>query len=307
MSEKIAILIPCYNEAITIRDVISSFRKELPEAAIYVYDNNSQDKTIEMAKKAGAIVRTEERQGKGHVVRRMFADVEADIYVMIDGDATYHAPSVGKLIQKLKLENLDMVVGCRKASEKESYRSGHRFGNKLFTIFVSLLFGQAFSDILSGYRVFSRRFVKTFPCVSGGFEIETELTIHSLDMLLPVGEVDTPYGVRPDGSESKLSTYTDGLRILRMIFLLAKEIRPFVFFGGLALLCTLLSLGTGIPVILDYFETGLVARFPTAILSTGLMIIAFLCFFSGIILDSLSRGRKEHKKLQYLSYKPLGE
>lgn len=306
MSEKIAVIIPCYNEEVAIKDVVTEFRKELPEAIIYVYDNNSKDRTIEMARQAGAIVRVETSQGKGHVVRRMFADVEADIYVMADGDNTYHAPSVKKLIHKMKEENLDMVVGCRQALEKKSYRSGHRFGNKLFSTFVAFLFGKAFTDILSGYRVFSRRFVKSFPCMSGGFEIETELTVHSLDMNLPVGEVDTPYGARPEGSESKLSTYRDGLRILRMIFLLAKEIRPFAFFTSCAGVFILLSLGMGIPVIIDYFHTGLVQRFPTAILATGLMVIAFLCFFSGIILDSLSRGRKEFKKLKYLLHSAPG-
>ena len=231
MTDKIAVIIPCYNEEVAIPDVIKAFRKELPKAEIYVYDNNSKDKTIEVAKKAGAIVRSEYGQGKGNVVRRMFADIDADIYVMIDGDHTYHAPSVNKLINKLKDENLDMVVGCRKATEQESYRSGHRFGNKLFTTFVAMLFGQSFTDILSGYRVFSRRFVKSFPCMSGGFEIETELTVHSLDMKVPVAEVDTPYASRPEGSESKLSTYKDGIRILWMIFMLAKEIKPFLFFS----------------------------------------------------------------------------
>lgn len=301
MSENIAVLIPCYNEEVTIRSVVEAFKKELPNAIIYVYDNNSTDKTRDKAAEAGAVVRHETIQGKGNVVRRMFADIEADIYVMVDGDHTYHAPSATKLIHKLKSESLDMVVGCRKAVEKSSYRSGHRFGNKLFTTFVAVLFGRTFSDILSGYRVFSRRFVKSFPCMSGGFEIETELTIYSLDMSLPVGEVETPYTSRPDGSESKLSTYKDGLRVLQMIFLLAKEIRPFLFFSCFFFLFFMLALITGIPVILEFFETGLVARFPTAILSTGMMILSFLSLLSGIILDSLSRGRKELKKLTYLS------
>lgn len=302
MTDKIAVIVPCYNEEVTISNVIKDFQRELPAALLYVYDNNSTDRTIQVAREAGAIVRLETAQGKGNVVRRMFADIDADIYIMVDGDNTYHIPSVNKLIAKLKEENLDMVVGRRKATEKESYRAGHILGNKIFTTFVAALFGRSFTDILSGYRVFSRRFVKSFPCMSGGFEIETELTVHSLDMKLPIGEVDTPYAARPEGSESKLSTYKDGLRILRMIFLLAKEIRPFAFFSSFFLFFFLASLITGIPVVVDYFHTGLVARFPSAILATGLMMLAFLSFFSGIILDSLSRGRKEAKKLKYLEY-----
>lgn len=301
-NEKIAVLIPCYNEEITIAGVVKNFRAQLPNAQIYVYDNNSKDKTMENAAKAGAIVRSEYRQGKGYVVRRMFADIEADIYVMIDGDDTYDAKSVNKLIAKLKDERLDMVVGTRKSEEKEAYRSGHRLGNWAFTTCIRMIFGRSFTDILSGYRIFSKRFVKSFPCTSGGFEIETELTVHSLDLELPVGEIETPYYSRPDGSESKLSTYKDGYRILRMIFTMVKEIKPFVFFTSWFGVLSLSSIAFAIPVVMTYLQTGLVPRMPTLVLSTTLMLLAFLCLFSGIILDSLSRGRKELKLLKYLDY-----
>ena len=300
--KSIAVLIPCYNEEVAIASVVKDFRKELPEAKIYVYDNNSKDQTAANALKAGAIVRKESRQGKGYVVRRMFANIEADIYIMIDGDNTYDSSSVHKLIAKLQDENLDMVVGTRKFVEDEAYRAGHKLGNWLFTTCIKMIFGRSFTDILSGYRAFSRRFVKSFPCTSGGFEIESELTVHSLDLELPVGEVETHYFARPEGSQSKLSTYKDGYKISRMILTMIKEFKPFIFFGSWFALFAIAAIGFATPLVFTYLETGLVPRMPTAILSTGLMLLAFLCLFSGIILDSLNRGRKEIKRLKYLDY-----
>jgi glycosyltransferase involved in cell wall biosynthesis len=299
---RIAVLIPCYNEAVTIAEVVAGFRSSLPGAVIYVYDNNSKDGTAEKARAAGAIVRSETRQGKGHVVRRMFADIEADVYVMVDGDGTYDASAAADLVQHLVDENLDMMVGARVAEAKAAYRRGHRAGNRLFTRTIAMLFGRAFEDILSGYRVFSRRFVKSFPALSGGFEIETELTIHALQLAMPVAEKALPYAERPEGSHSKLSTWTDGLRILRMIVLILKDERPFFFFGMLGAAAAALSLVAGIPIVIEFLRTGLVPRFPTAILATGLMLIAVLCVFSGAILDSVSRGRREAKRLFYLGF-----
>jgi glycosyltransferase involved in cell wall biosynthesis len=303
---RIAVLIPCYNEAVTIAEVVAGFRASLPGAAIYVYDNNSKDDTARAARAAGAIVRSETRQGKGHVVRRMFADIEADVYVMVDGDGTYDASAAAELVQHLVEENLDMMVGARVAEAKAAYRRGHRTGNRLFTSTIAMLFGRAFEDILSGYRVFSRRFVKSFPALSGGFEIETELTIHALQLAMPVAEKALPYAERPEGSHSKLSTWTDGLRILRMIVLILKDERPFFFFGMLGAAAAALSLAAGIPVIIEFLRTGLVPRFPTAILATGLMLIAVLCVFSGAILDSVARGRREAKRLFYLGFPAVG-
>jgi glycosyltransferase involved in cell wall biosynthesis len=299
---RIAVLIPCYNEAVTIAEVVAGFRSSLPGAVIYVYDNNSKDGTAEKARAAGAIVRSETRQGKGHVVRRMFADIEADVYVMVDGDGTYDASAAADLVRHLVDENLDMMVGARVADAKAAYRRGHRTGNRLFTRTIAMLFGRAFEDILSGYRVFSRRFVKSFPALSGGFEIETELTIHALQLAMPVAEKALPYAERPEGSHSKLSTWTDGLRILRMIVLILKDERPFFFFGMLGAAAAALSLVAGIPIVIEFLRTGLVPRFPTAILATGLMLIAVLCVFSGAILDSVSRGRREAKRLFYLGF-----
>ena len=304
LKPRVAVLVPCYNEEVAIKQVVRGFRESLPEARIYVFDNNSKDRTIPVAKAEGAIVRQERTQGKGNVVRRMFSDVEADIYVLVDGDATYHAPSARKMIDLLLTEHLDMVVGRRiSASPTGAYRPGHQFGNALLTGFVTTLFGEQFTDILSGYRVFSRRFVKSFPALSQGFETETELTVHALELRMPVAEVDTPYGARPEGSVSKLSTYRDGWRILNTIIRLYKERqRPLQFFGIVGLTFALVSVVLAWPIFITYLETGLVPRFPTAILSTGLMLLAFLSFTSGVILDTVTRGRFEAKRLSYLSY-----
>jgi glycosyltransferase involved in cell wall biosynthesis len=302
LSLRIAVLIPCYNEAVTITDVVTGFRASLPGADIYVYDNNSKDGTADRARDAGAIVRSETRQGKGHVVRRMFADVEADVYVMVDGDGTYDAAAAAMLVQRLVDDRLDMMVGARVADAKAAYRAGHRTGNRLITGTITRLFGRAFDDILSGYRVFSRRFVKSFPALSGGFEIETELTIHALQLAMPVAETPLPYVERPEGSVSKLSTWGDGFRILRTILVLLKDEKPFLFFGAIGAAMTALSLIAGTPVILEFLRTGLVPRFPTAILATGMMVIAVLCVFAGAILDSVARGRRESKRLFYLGF-----
>jgi glycosyltransferase involved in cell wall biosynthesis len=300
---KIAVLIPCYNEEKAIASVVRKFQAALPTAQVYVYDNNSADRTIEEARAAGAIVRSEPLQGKGNVVRRMFADIEADVYVMTDGDETYHAPSAPGMIQKLVEENLDMVVGSRlKTDATEAFRRGHHFGNRLLTGAVATIFGDRFRDMLSGYRVFSRRFVKSFPALSAGFETETELAVHALSLRMPVAEVETPYGARPEGSTSKLRTYHDGFRILWMIGMLFKEEKPLAFFSLSFVLLAVISLLLAVPVIVTYMETGLVPRFPTAFLSVGVMILAFLSLASGIILDNVTRGRQEVKRLAYLSF-----
>ncbi|MBV9882564.1 MAG: glycosyltransferase [Sphingomonadaceae bacterium] len=304
---RIAVLLPCYNEEAAIAQTVAGFRAALPEAAIYVYDNNSADRTREVAAAAGAIVRSEKMQGKGHVVRRMFADVEADIYVMADGDATYDATAAPALIAKLVDEQLDMVVGARKSEvEAEAYRRGHVLGNKVFTGLLSSLFGRSFSDIFSGYRIFSRRFAKSFPALSRGFETETEISVHALELAMPVGEVVTAYGARPEGSESKLSTYRDGWRILKTILHLYRIERPVLFYGSFALVLALLALLLAVPLALTYLHTGLVPRVPTAILVTGLMILAFLSFFCGLILDTVVRGRREVRRLHYLSFPAVG-
>jgi glycosyltransferase involved in cell wall biosynthesis len=298
---RVAVIIPCYNEAVTIADVVTSFRAALPQAAIYVYDNNSKDETVAQARAAGAIVRSESRQGKGHVVRRMFADVEADAYIMVDGDGTYDASAAARLVQQLTDDNLDMLVGARVETAQAAYRRGHRTGNRLITGTITMLFGRAFDDILSGYRVFSRRFVKSFPALSGGFEIETELTIHALQLSMPVAEVPLPYAERPEGSVSKLSTWSDGFRILRTILVLLKDERPMLFFGAIGALAGLCSLALGIPVVIEFIRTGLVPRLPTAVLAMGLTLIGVLCVFAGAILDSVARGRREMKRLIYLA------
>ncbi|HYI00147.1 glycosyltransferase family 2 protein [Hyalangium sp.] len=300
---RIAVLIPCYNEEATIAQVTAGFRAALPAATIFVYDNNSGDKTAQRASEAGAVVRQERLQGKGHVVRRMFADIEADIYVMVDGDATYEAAAAPRLIEQLMREGLDMVVGSRVEQHQAAYRPGHRFGNRLLTGTVARLFGQPLEDMLSGYRVFSRRFVKTFPALAGGFEIETELTVHALELNMAVAEVATAYGARPEGSVSKLSTYRDGLRILWMILRLFKNERPLGFFSILFSLLAALSLLLAAPVLATWLETGLVPRFPTAILSTGLMLLAFQSLACGFILDTVTHGRRETKRLAYLACK----
>jgi glycosyltransferase involved in cell wall biosynthesis len=306
---RIAALIPCRNEGLTIARVISRFRSTLPEAEIYVYNNRSTDDTVERALGAGAIVRHETRPGKGNVVRRMFADIEADIYILVDGDDTYEIPAARRLIERLLAERLDMVVGAR-VEERTSariYRPGHRAGNAFLTGFVRFLFGERLSDMLSGYRVFSRRFVKSFPALSNGFEIETELTIHSLELKIPFAEEPTLYGERPEGSQSKLKTFQDGWRVLGTAILLFKEIRPFLFFGSIALSLALVALVLGIPLFIEYAETGLVPRFPTAILAASIVLLSFLSLTCGLILDSVSRGRKEAKRIAYLANPFFGE
>jgi len=304
---RLAVLLPCYNEEAAIAQTIIRFKAALPEADIYVYDNNSTDRTREVAAAAGAIVRSERMQGKGHVVRRMFADVEADIYVMADGDATYDAAAAPELVRKLIDEQLDMVVGARQSEVEEAYRRGHRLGNQLFTGLLASLFGRTFSDIFSGYRVFSRRFAKSFPALSRGFETETEISVHALELAMPVGEVVTAYGARPEGSHSKLSTWRDGWRIMKTILHLFRIERPVIFYGSFSLFLAALAIVLSIPLVITYFETGLVPRFPTAILATGLMILAALSFFAGLILDTVVRGRREVRRLHYLSLPAPGE
>jgi glycosyltransferase involved in cell wall biosynthesis len=295
------VLLPCYNEEAAIAATVRGFREALPGAAVYVYDNNSRDRTREIAAEAGAVVRTERQQGKGHVVRRMFADVDADVYIMADGDLTYDPKAAPAMVDLLLAEELDMVVGTRKHEEKDAYRGGHVLGNRLFTGLLSGLFGRSFTDIFSGYRVFSRRFVKSFPVLSSGFEIETEMSVHALELRMPVGELETVYGARPEGSHSKLSTFSDGWRILKTIVTLYRIERPVLFFGTIAALLVVAGLLLSIPLVQTYLKTGLVPRFPTAILITGMMIIAVLCFFAGLILDTVTRGRREVRRLAYLS------
>lgn len=298
---RVAVLVPCFNEAVAIGTVIHDFLAALPGASVYVYDNNSTDDTVAVARAAGAVVRHVHRQGKGNVVRRMFADVEADVYVLVDGDATYHAPSAPGMVARLLAEELDMVVGCRESVEQAAYRRGHRFGNRLLTGCVAGIFGRVFTDILSGYRVFSRRYVKSFPALAEGFETETELTVHALELRMPIAEVLTPYLARPEGSVSKLSTWRDGWRILRTILKLAKTERPLGFFGLAGAALALLAVLLAVPLVITWLETGLVPRFPTAILATGMMIVAFLSAACGVILDTVTRGRQEMKRLAYLA------
>jgi glycosyltransferase involved in cell wall biosynthesis len=299
---RIAVILPCYNEEAAIAETVAGFRAELPTATIYVYDNNSRDRTAEIARQAGAVVCTERQQGKGHVVRRMFADVDADIYVMADGDLTYDPKAAPEMVRMLLDEQLDMVVGTRQHDAAEAYRGGHVIGNKLFTGLLARLFGRSFSDIFSGYRVFSRRFVKSFPALSQGFEIETEISVHALELRMPVGELVTSYGARPEGSASKLSTYRDGWRILKTIGTLYRVERPVLFYGGLGALLVIVALILAIPLVLTYLDTGLVPRFPTAILVTGMVIVSVLSFFAGLILDTVTRGRREMRRLAYLAH-----
>lgn len=299
---KIAVLLPCFNEEAAIAQTVYGFAQALPDATIYVYDNGSVDRTAEVAKEAGAIVRIEPLKGKGNVVRRMFADIEADYYVMADGDATYDAEVASLLIETARSSGLDMVVGCRNSVEKDSYRVGHQFGNFLLTQLLTFFFGRSFSDILSGYRVFSRRFVKSFPAFAKGFQIETEISAHALRMRMPVGEVTTRYFARPDGSVSKLSTYKDGARILSTIAELVRQERPLLFFGSISLALAVLSIVLAAPVISTYLESGLVPRLPTAVLSSVIMLLAFLFSISGLILDTVVRGRMEALRLAYLSF-----
>jgi glycosyltransferase involved in cell wall biosynthesis len=295
------VLLPCYNEEAAIGATVEGFRKALPGATVYVYDNNSHDRTREIAAEAGAVVRTEKQQGKGHVVRRMFADVDADVYVMADGDLTYDPTAAPQMVDLLLAEQLDMVVGTRRHEEKDAYRGGHVLGNRLFTGLLAGLFGRSFSDIFSGYRVFSRRFVKSFPVLSSGFEIETEISVHALELRMPVGEVETIYAARPEGSQSKLSTFSDGARILRTIITLYRVERPALFYGVIGALLLLIAILLAIPLVVTYAHTHLVPRLPTAILVTGMTIVAVLCFFAGLILDTVTRGRREVRRLAYLS------
>lgn len=298
---RVAVLVPCHNEQASIASVVHAFRHCLPTAAIYVYDNASTDDTAQVARDAGAQVYGEPLVGKGNVVRRMFADIEADVYVIVDGDGTYDASSAPRLIRYLVTHGLDMVNCARASSDEEAYRPGHRWGNRLLTGLVARVFGNRLSDMLSGYRVMSRRFVKSFPALSQGFEIETELTVHALELRAPIGELTAPYISRPRGSSSKLHTVRDGLRILRLIVHLVKEERPLQFFTiGFCVLAAI-SVALGIPVVAQFIKTGLVGRLPTAVLATGLMILAFLALFCGLILDTVTRGRRELKRLLYLA------
>src|SRR5262245_6809778 len=304
---RIAVLVPCFNEEAAVATVVADFREALPTADIFVYDNNSRDRTADVARGAGAIVRSERRQGKGHVVRRMFADIDADIYVLVDGDATYDAPSAPRMIDALIKDHLDMVVGLRVDQSVAAYRPGHRTGNWMLTAFLASVFGQAFKDTLSGYRVFSRRFVKSFPVLSDGFEIETELSVHALELALPVAEIATPYYARPAGSFSKLNTWRDGFRILGTILRLYRTEKPLRCFTAIGLFLMLVSIGLAVPIVVTYVGEGIVPRLPTAVLSTGLMIVAVLLISSGLVLDTVTRGRREMKLLAYLSEPPVSK
>lgn len=302
---KLAVLIPCFNEEVAIGRVVADFRAALPRAVIFVYDNNSTDSTAATAATAGAVVREAGLQGKGHVIRRMFADVDADIYVLVDGDDTYDAAAAPKMVDMLVSRGLDMVNGARSTNIEAAYRRGHRLGNAVLTGLVSRIFGAHLNDMLSGYRVFSRRFVKSFPALATGFETETEFTIHALELRMPVGEVRTTYRDRPTGSVSKLRTYTDGFRILRTILILVKEERPLQFFSLCAGLLALAGLALGLPLVLEFARTHLVPRLPTAILATGFMLLGMMALMCGLILDSVTRGRREMKQLAYLAIPPL--
>jgi glycosyltransferase involved in cell wall biosynthesis len=305
--QRIAVLVPCYNEEAAIGRVVADFRAALPQADVYVYDNNSRDRTVDAARAAGAIVRSETLQGKGRVVRRMFAEIDADIYILVDGDATYDAPSARAMATRLVTDRLDMVVGCRVDRDEAAYRRGHRFGNRVLTAFVADVFGKTFTDMLSGYRAFSRRFVKSFPALSGGFEIETELAVHALELELPVAEIETPYYARPEGSHSKLNTWRDGVRILKTIVKLYRSERPLGFFSGIGISLAIMSVGFAVPIFVTYLREGIVPRLPTAVLSTGMMVIAALAITCGLVLDTVTRGRREMKLLAYLAQRAPGE
>jgi glycosyltransferase involved in cell wall biosynthesis len=302
VARSIAVLIPCYNEAVTIRQVIHDFRAALPTAQIYVYDNNSSDQTVDFAKAAGAIVRSEPMQGKGNVVRRMFGDVDADLYIMVDGDGTYDASAAPRLVATLVDGSCDMVNVVRSHTEREAYRPGHVIGNRVLTRLVELLFGTKYkvTDMMSGYKAFTRRFVKSFPATSRNFEIETELMIHCLDLRLPIGEIVAAYGSRPEGSSSKLHTIRDGLRVVKLLGWFLKHEKPFVVFSLLAVMLAAISLGLGIPIVSEFFETGLVPRLPTAVLAATIMLSAVVSFFSGVVLDTVTHSRREMKRLFYL-------
>ena len=297
---EIAVLIPCLNEETTIDKVVNDFRVYLPDAKIYVYDNNSTDKTSKVAREAGANVRVEIFRGKGNVVRRMFADIDADIYVLVDGDDTYNAANSPEMINLLVNEQLDMVNGARVANDQSSFRPGHLMGNRILSILIASIFGKGLSDLFSGYRVFSRRFVKSFPALSLGFEIETEFTIHALELRMKVAELESPYKARPEGSVSKLNTIKDGLKVLILIITLIKGERPFQFFSLLSFILAIISIILAIPILIEYLEAGLVPRFPTAILCSALMILSFLSFYTGLILDAITTSRREMKRLYYL-------
>lgn len=298
---RIAVLVPCHNEALTIRAVVEGFRAALPQATIYVYDNNCSDGTADVAREAGAVVRFESVPGKGSVVRRMFADIEADWYIMVDGDATYDASAAPALLAHAQSGPFDMVNVARIQAGEKAYRAGHRFGNRVLTGLVGAIFGSRTTDMLSGYKVFSRRFAKSFPAMSNGFEIETELMIHALELKLPVSEISAPYGERPEGSTSKLATWRDGFLILTLIGILVQRERPLEFFGAISALLLLLSLLFGVPVITEFLQTGLVPRFPTAVLASALMIASFLSLSVGLILNAVTHSRREMKRLAYLA------
>lgn len=300
-SQRIAVLIPCFNEEAAIASVVRDFRATLPTAKIYVFDNNSSDRTMEIARAAGAIVRSVRLQGKGNVIRRMFADIDSDIYIMVDGDDTYDAKAAPRLVKKLVSEGLDMVIGTRVTEEQEAYRFGHRFGNALLTGCVSFIFGSTFTDMLSGYRIFSRRYVKSFPAQSAGFETETELAVHALQLRMPVAELATVYGARQEGSLSKLNTYQDGLRILITIFKLFKSEKPLTFFSLAFFFCTFISVVLAEPLFETYLNTGLVPRFPTAILCAALMLFGVILLTCGIVLNTVTKGRTEVKRFAYLT------
>jgi hypothetical protein len=298
---RVAVVLPCYNEAAAIASTVNEFRKVLPNADIFVYDNASADNTAEVARAAGAYVRAEPRRGKGNVVRRMFADVDADIFVLADGDNTYDAAAAPHMIDLLEREQLDMVTGVRAERNVAAYRTGHRFGNRMLTGLVGLVFGQGHNDILSGYRVMSRRFVKSFPTLSQGFEIETELTVHALEIRAPVGEISTAYSARPEGSTSKLRTIRDGLRILRLIIHLTRDERPLAFFGALTTILITAGVALSVPILIYFLETGLVPRMPTWVLAIALAMMGALSLSVGLILDTVTRGRREMKRLAYLA------
>ena len=299
---RVAVLIPCKNEASAVAQVVEGFRESLPGASIWVYDNNSSDDTSAVARAAGAEVRKESRPGKGAVVRRMFADVEAGVYLLVDGDGTYNPADAPLLVKTLEEEHLDRVVACRRAADDAvAYRSGHVLGNRFLTGCVRFLFGQGVSDMLSGYRAFSRRYVKSFPCLSEGFEIETEITVHALDLMLPMSEISSRYGARAEGTSSKLSTYRDGWRILKTMLRLTRDYRPFEFFGAISLFLTVLAVALGLPLLNTWLETGLVPRFPTAILTTCVVVLGALSFLCGLLLCTSSRYQREQKRLVYLS------
>lgn len=295
----IAVLVPCKNEAQTIRAVVEDFRTSLPGCTVYVYDNNSSDDTVKIAADAGAVVGKETRPGKGNVVRRMFTEIDADIYIIVDGDDTYDATQSAVLVNKLVEDDADMVVGARMGALDKHQRAGHAFGNRMFNRLYTTLFGKEFSDIFSGYRAFSRRFVKSFPAVSAGFEIETELSAHASQLRLPVAEIPLLYKDRPEGSESKLSTFRDGARILKTIIVLLKEYKPLYFFGAIGFCGILMAVALSIPILIEFQQTGLVTRIPTAMLCTGIVIISMLTITAGVVLDSIRRMRAEIKRMFY--------